>query len=112
MTWYTKALTAGQYPKTACGLTLSQGQQSPIALVAVSENFFADVHHPGDTCTDRCMIITPTRMIGNSAEQSIAGYGPLKVKVADLCPADGGAPSDTGGDNKAWCVADKKSVNS
>jgi hypothetical protein len=109
MTWYSKAFNAGNYPKTACGLTSSQWKSSG-PLVAVSENVFGvgDGQGAGPAC-GKCFLI---KLIGNLDNKDKPALPELKVKVADLCPAGNGAPSEFGGNNEQWCVRSMSQKNS
>jgi hypothetical protein len=108
-TWYKKSIYAAQYPTTACGEGRGQWK-SNVVLVAVSENFFGvgDGEGAGPGC-GKCYHIKP---VGFVEKEGVPELNPIKVKVVDLCPAKGGAPSDTGGNNAEWCVAKKSERNS
>ncbi|KAI3655865.1 hypothetical protein MP638_002385 [Amoeboaphelidium occidentale] len=108
-TWYKKSIYAAQYPTTACGEGPDQWK-SNVVLVAISENFFGvgDGGGAGLGC-GKCYYVKP---VGFVDREGVPELNPIKVKVVDLCPATGGAPSDTGGNNAEWCVAKTSERNS
>ena len=115
VTFYRKMVTAAEYPLTACGESQADWRYTTFALGALSENFFGakDGEGPGPGC-GLCLTLTPFRDIDGTTMSALkkANLTSIKTKIADLCPYHGGAPSDTGGDNKYWCVATKTDRNS
>jgi hypothetical protein len=99
---------------TACAIGPDQWKPSKFVLGAISQNYFGVGPYKGaGPACGLCMRITPVKNVDGKTFDRLkaSSVGPLLVKIADLCPFDAGALSDTGGGNEEWCRGIKGEKN-